>query len=529
MITRTLKLFNPNLLKTSFLRYTSHSHKDILEAFNMNNGREIPGVFNGDWIGDGETLPCYNPTTGQVIAEVRTASLRDLNNTIEASQKAQLEWQDIPMPKRGEIMRLIREKLNKNITNLAKLVSLENGKIFSEGKGEVQEFIDILDYSVGLSRMKIGSVIPSERNNHFMYETYNPMGLVGVISAFNFPVAVYGWNMALAMVCGNSVLWKGAPSTNLVSIATTKICTEVLKENNLPTTLLPLVCGGADIGMGMAKDKRINVLSFTGSTKVGREVGSEVQKRFGKSILELGGNNALIIDKSADIDLVVRSVLFAAVGTAGQRCTSLRRLIIHEEIYDLIIEKLKKSYEKIRIGNPLDDGILCGPLHSKTAVDNYKKCIDDVINQGGEIVYGNKILSSIGPQFVMPTITKIDHSAEVVQNEVFAPIVHTFKFKTLEEAIRMNNSVNQGLSSSLYTKSIKNMFTWTSQKGSDTGIVNVNITTNGAEIGGAFGGEKETGGGRESGSDAWKQYMRRQTCTINYGDELPLAQGIKFE
>ncbi|KAJ9055940.1 hypothetical protein DSO57_1038147 [Entomophthora muscae] len=362
-----------------------------------------------------------------------------------------------------------------------------------------------------------------------MMEQWHPLGVVGVISAFNFPVAVYGWNSAIAMACGNAVVWKGAPTTNLISVAVTKILEKVLKENDLPGALCSMCTGGVDVGKAMAADPRVNLVSFTGSTQVGRQVAQVVQNRFGKLILELGGNNAIIVMDDADIELAVRSVLFAAVGTCGQRCTTTRRLFLHEKIHDSFIEKLKAAYGQVKIGDPLKDGNLCGPLHSKLSVQKFKEGIAAVKAQGGEIIFGGDVHESSAGNFVTPTITSICPTAEVVQDEIFAPILHTCKFKDLDQAIEYNNCVKQGLSSSLFTSNPANTFKWVGASGSDCGIVNVNIPTNGAEIGGAFGGEKETGGGRESGSDAWKQYMRRQSCTINYSGQLPLAQGIKFE
>ncbi|KAL2913764.1 Alpha-aminoadipic semialdehyde dehydrogenase [Polyrhizophydium stewartii] len=469
-----------------------------------------------------------NPATGRIIAGTRVGTPADLQRTLDLIDKIKPMWRDTPAPRRGEIVRQMRVALNDRIQDLGKLVALEMGKILPEGVGEVQEYVDICDYALGLSRMIGGGVVPSERPGHFMMEQWNPLGTVGVISAFNFPVAVYGWNSALSLVCGNPVVWKSAPTTNLSAVAVTKILERVLEENNLPGALCSLVTGGADVGEAMARSPRVDLLSFTGSTAVGRHVGTIVQERFGRVLLELGGNNAIIVMEDADLDLAVRSVLFAAVGTAGQRCTTTRRLIIHESIYDDFIERLVKAYGQVRIGDPLQEGTLCGPLHTKNAVEQYKKGLESVVQQGGKILYGGKVLDRPG-NFVMPTITQIDPSAPVVQNEIFVPILHTFRFKTIEEAIQINNSVKQGLSSSLFTSSISNLFKWTGPNGSDCGIVNCNIPTNGAEIGGAFGGEKETGGGRESGSDSWKQYMRRQTCTVNYSGALPLAQGIKFE
>ncbi|KJE92833.1 aldehyde dehydrogenase [Capsaspora owczarzaki ATCC 30864] len=402
------------------------------------------------------------------------------------------------------------------------------GKILPEGEGEVQEYVDICDYAVGLSRIMSGKVIPSERPGHMLLEQWNPMGIIGVISAFNFPVAVFGWNQALALVGGNATLWKGAPSTNLASVAVTRIVADVLERNNMPGAVSSLVCGGADIGQLMAEDKNVNVLSFTGSTRVGREVGLTVQRRFGRSILELGGNNAIIVMNDADLKLVVPATVFAAVGTAGQRCTTTRRLLLHEDIHDTVVERVVKAYKQIKIGSPLEPGVLCGPLHTKAAVQQYKDAIAAAVAQGGKVIHGGNVLERKG-NFVEPTIILASPNMPIVKQETFVPILYVMKFKTFEEAVEINNSVDQGLSSSVFTKDTTNLFKWMGPHGSDCGIVNVNIPTSGAEIGGAFGGEKETGGGRESGSDAWKQYMRRSTCTINYSDQLPLAQGIKFE
>ncbi|KAI8820506.1 Aldehyde/histidinol dehydrogenase [Fimicolochytrium jonesii] len=500
-------------------------HASILKSLGL--GAENDGVFTGKWGGSGPVVESINPATNKIIASVRTGTAKDLRAALEKIEKVKPAWRETPMPKRGEIVRQMREELEQHKQALGYLVSLEMGKILPEGVGEVQEYIDICDYALGLSRQIGGSVIPSERPGHFMKEVWNPLGTVGVISAFNFPVAVYGWNSAISLVCGNAVVWKGAPTTNLCSVAVTKILERVLERNNLPGELCSLVSGGADVGEAMAKDRRVNMLSFTGSTAVGRQVGLTVQERFGKSLLELGGNNAIVVMDDADIELAVRSVLFAAVGTAGQRCTTTRRLFLHEKIHDQFIERLTKAYDQVPIGDPLESTTLCGPLHTKHAVQLFKDGIEAVKDQGGKILRGGKVLKREG-NFVEPTITSIDGSASVVQNEIFVPILHTIKVTSLDDAIAQNNSVNQGLSSSIFTQSLSNVFRWTGPSGSDCGIVNVNIPTNGAEIGGAFGGEKETGGGRESGSDAWKQYMRRQTCTINYSGALPLAQGIKF-
>ncbi|KAM6290057.1 alpha-aminoadipic semialdehyde dehydrogenase isoform 2-T2 [Aegotheles albertisi] len=426
---------------------------------------ENPGVYNGRWGGGGQVVTTFCPANNEPIARVRQGSLEDYEETVKKAKEAWKVWADIPAPKRGEIVRQIGDALRQKIKVLGSLVSLEMGKIFVEGVGEVQEYVDVCDYAVGLSRMIGGPILPSERPGHALIEQWNPVGLVGIITAFNFPVAVYGWNSAIAMICGNACLWKGAPTTSLVSVAVTKIIAKVLEDNKVPGAICSLVCGGADIGTAMARDERMDLLSFTGSTKVGKQVAVMVQERFGRSLLELGGNNAIIVFEDADLSLVIPSALFAAVGTAGQRCTTARRLVIN------------------RPGN-----------------------------------------------YVEPTIvTGLPHNAPIVHTETFAPILYVLKFKEEEEVFAWNNEVKQGLSSSIFTKDLGRIFRWLGPKGSDCGIVNVNIPTSGAEIGGAFGGEKHTGGGRESGSDSWKLYMRRSTCTINYSKDLPLAQGIKFQ
>ncbi|CAH1254138.1 ALDH7A1 [Branchiostoma lanceolatum] len=450
---------------------------------------ENKGVFNGEWGGRGEVVTSMCPSNGEAIAKVTQGSVEDYRETVQKAKAAWDVWADVTAPKRGEIVRQIGHALREKVDLLGALVSLEMGKIKPEGVGEVQEYIDVCDYAVGLSRMFAGRVLPSERPGHALLEQWNPLGLVGIITAFNFPVAVYGWNSSIALTCGNVCIWKGAPTTPLVSVAITKIIQSVFEANNLPGAICSLVQGGTDIGQAMATDTNVNLLSFTGSTPVGNVVGTTVQQRFGKVLLELGGNNAIIVLDDADLDMVVRSALFACVGTAGQRCTTTRRLILHESVHDEVVARLKKAYSQVPMGDPLDDGVLYGPMHSQQGVDLYNKAIEDAKAQGGKVEYGGK---------------------------------------DMEEAITWNNEVKQGLSSSIFTGNLGNVFKWIGPKGSDCGIVNVNIPTSGAEIGGAFGGEKHTGGGRESGSDAWKQYMRRATCTINYGKELPLAQGIKF-
>jgi len=488
------------------------------------------GVYDGTWKGRGQVFKSIDPATGQVIAETVGGTLDEAESCIRVGTETFKEWSSLPAPRRGEIVRQIGDELRKYLEPLGKLVSLEMGKILPEGIGEVQEFVDICDYAVGLSRTYSGQFLPSERGQHVILEKWNPLGLVGVISAFNFPCAVFGWNAAIALTVGNSVMWKGAPTTSLVSIATTRIVAEVFKRNNLPP-LVTLCQGGADIGKQMVQDRRVKLLSFTGSTAVGREVGVEVQKRFGKLILELGGNNALIVNDDADFRMALDAAFFGCIGTAGQRCTTTRRLIIHEKIYDEFVAKLKHRYSTVlkRMGHPLEASTLYGPLHNQQAIENYLRTISDIKKDGGKIEIGGNLIERPG-FFVEPTIvTGLPHAAPVIHRETFAPIVYILKARNLEEAIEWNNEVDQGLSSALFTKNISSSFQWICENGSDCGIVNINTSPSGAEIGGAFGGEKATGGGRESGSDAWKQYVRRSTVTLNYSSELPLAQGIVFE
>jgi len=486
-------------------------------------------VYYGDkWEANGPEVVSVNPATGKPIAVVREGNLQDYNKAVEASQQAFQSWAKLTSPARGEIVRQIGDALRANKTNLGKLVSLEMGKILTEGAGEVQEYIDICDYAVGLSRSMAGLVIPSERPNHILLENWNPLGVVGIITAFNFPAAVFGWNNAISLIGGNVNLWKGAPTTPLTSIAVTKIVAKVLQHNNISPAVSSLVCGGAEIGEAISGDERVKLVSFTGSTAVGRAVAVKVQHRFGKVLLELGGNNAITIMDDANVDMAVRAVLFAAVGTAGQRCTTTRRLLVHEKVYEDVVARLKKAYSHVKIGDPLEEAVLCGPLHTQHAVTAFKQAVAQAIHEGGEVVSGGSVIARPG-NFVQPTIILSKHNAPIVHREVFAPILLIIKIKSFEEAVAVNNEVGQGLSSSIFTQSPELTFRWLGAFGSDCGIVNVNIPTNGAEIGGAFGGEKETGGGRESGSDSWKQYMRRSTCTINFGKTLPLAQGIKFD
>lgn len=489
--------------------------------------RNLGCYANGAWKGNGPLVSSLNPANNQAIADVVEASPEDYEEGVQACFEAAKVWMQIPAPKRGEIVRQIGDALRAKLHQLGRLLSLEMGKILPEGIGEVQEIIDMCDFAVGLSRQLNGLVIPSERLNHLMLEMWNPLGIVGVITAFNFPCAVLGWNACIALVCGNCVVWKGAPTTPLITIAMTRLIAGVFEKNNLPGAIFTAFCGGAEIGQAIAKDKRIPLVSFTGSSKAGLMVQQTVNQRFGKCLLELSGNNAIIVMDDADIELAVRSVLFAAVGTAGQRCTTCRRLLLHESIYQKVLDRLLDVYKQVKIGDPLEKGTLLGPLHSRTSKENFEKGIQVIKSQGGKILVGGSVIESEG-NFVQPTIVEISPSADVVKEELFGPVLYVMKFQTLKEAIDINNSVPQGLSSSIFTRKPDIIFKWIGPAGSDCGIVNVNIPTNGAEIGGAFGGEKATGGGREAGSDSWKQYMRRSTCTINYGNELPLAQGINF-
>lgn len=470
----------------------------------------------------------YTPIDGSFIAKVKYANENEYELCVEAAQKAFEVWKNIPAPKRGEIVRQIGEELRKNKETLGWLVSYEMGKIYQEGLGEVQEMIDICDFAVGLSRQLYGLTMHSERPGHRMYEQWHPLGIVGVISAFNFPVAVWSWNAMIAAVCGNVILWKPSEKTPLSAIACMNIVSKVLKNNHLPDGIFTLVLGDYRVGEFISKDKRIPLVSATGSVQMGRVVGTEVAKRLGKSLLELGGNNAIIITENANLELAIPAVIFGAVGTCGQRCTSTRRLIIHYSIYDKVKEALLKAYESLRnrIGNPLDTNTLIGPLIDQKAVQNMMNRLKLVQEEGGKIIFGGEHLYG---NYVVPALVEAENHYPSVQEETFAPILYLIKYQTLEEAIAIQNSVPQGLSSAIFTQNLLEAEQFLSVNGSDCGIANVNIGTSGAEIGGAFGGEKETGGGRESGSDAWKAYMRRQTNTINYSTQLPLAQGIKFE
>lgn len=480
----------------------------------------------------GDSLESFSPTNGKLIGKVHMANAQDYTEVLQTAKKAFIEFRKIPAPKRGEMVRQFGNKLRDKKQDLGALVSYEMGKSFQEGLGEVQEMIDICDFAVGLSRQLHGFTMHSERPGHRMYEQYHPLGVVGIISAFNFPVAVWSWNTALAWICGNVTVWKPSEKSALCAVACQHIIAEVLKENNFREGVSNLVVGDHHIGKMLTEDQNVNLVSFTGSTRVGREVSKTVAARFGKSILELGGNNAIIISKDADLDMAIIGAVFGAVGTCGQRCTSTRRLIIHEEVYENVKNRLVKAYNQLKIGNPLDEKNHVGPLIDKEAVQQYLASIEKCIEEGGKFIVEGGVLTGENFEsdcYVKPCIAEVENSYEVVQHETFAPILYLIKYKTLEEAIALQNDVPQGLSSAIMTNNLREAELFLSVAGSDCGIANVNIGTSGAEIGGAFGGEKETGGGRESGSDAWKYYMRRQTNTINYTDNLPLAQGIKFD
>lgn len=480
-------------------------------------------------------ISSYSPIDGSLIATVEPADKDIYQTVIAKAQSAYKEWRMVPAPQRGEIVRQIGDALRENKEDLGALVTIEMGKIYQEGLGEVQEMIDICDFAVGQSRLLNGSTLHSERPEHRMYDQYHSLGIVGIITAFNFPVAVWAWNAMLAAVCGDVVVWKPSSKVPLTAIAIQNIITKVLIDNNLPEGIFNLIIArSSDLGDDFVNDPRVPLFSVTGSTNVGREIGKKVHGRFGKTILELGGNNAVIVSNNADIDMALTSIIFGSVGTAAQRCTSTRRIIVQEDVYDEVKQKLIDAYKVVstKIGNPLNEKTLIGPLIDKRAVEDYKSAIVRAKAEGGNILCGNKVLD--GKEFscgtyVVPTIIEVENSYDVVKHETFAPVLYMIKYKTLAEAIFMQNDVPQGLSSAIFTLNMREAEQFLSEAGSDCGIANVNIGTSGAEIGGAFGGEKETGGGRESGSDAWKAYMRRQTNTINYGATLPLAQGITFD
>ena len=496
--------------------------------------KENEGSSTGaKWIqSKGELISSFSPVDNQLIGAVVTTDAAAYEQVIKTAEAAFIEWSNWPAPKRGEVVRQLGEALRKDKVALGQLVSYEMGKSLQEGLGEVQEMIDICDFAVGLSRQLYGLTMHSERPSHRMYEQWHPMGIVGIISAFNFPVAVWSWNAALAWVCGNVTVWKPSEKTPLCGNAIQKIVEKVFADNAVPEGVNNLIQGGRTVGEWMSKDTRIPLVSATGSTRMGKELNKEVAGRLGKTILELGGNNAIIITEHADLDMSLIGAVFGAVGTAGQRCTSTRRLIIHEKIYDQFVEKLVKAYQQIKIGDPLDSNNHMGPLIDKDAVKMYLQSIEACKNEGGKFIVEGGVLEGAAYAsgcYVKPCIAEAKPQFKIVQHETFAPILYLLKYKTIEEAIAIQNEVPQGLSSAIMTLNMRESELFLSVKGSDCGIANVNIGTSGAEIGGAFGGEKETGGGRESGSDAWKAYMRRQTNTINWSTQLPLAQGIKFD
>jgi len=509
------------------------STRELLKSLNVNpeNGSICTGT---QWVtsSNTETINVHSPVDGSELGKVIYASESDYETVILKAQKAAEYWKTVPAPERGSIVRQYGIKLRAHKKELGKLVSLEMGKSYQEGLGEVQEMIDICDFAVGLSRQLYGLTMHSERPNHRMYEQWHPIGIVGIISAFNFPVAVWAWNSMIATVCGDVCVWKPSEKTPLTAIACHRLLESVITENKLPEGIFNLVIGNYKIGESLAKDKRIPMVSATGSTRMGKKVSEVVGARLGSSLLELGGNNAVIISEHANLDNALIAAVFGCVGTAGQRCTSTRRLLIHESIFETFKTKLINAYGQLSIGNPLDENNHVGPLIDEDAVNAFINAVEPVKNEGGEVLTGGQVLSGEGYEsgcYVKPCIATAKNHYNIVQEETFGPIVYLIPYQTLDEAIQLQNDVKQGLSSAIFTDNIQEAERFLSAAGSDCGIANVNIGTSGAEIGGAFGGEKETGGGRESGSDAWKKYMRRQTNTINYGTDLPLAQGIKFD
>ncbi|KAG9313799.1 NAD-aldehyde dehydrogenase [Chiua virens] len=541
------------------VRHLSARASTILGALDIPFTTDIPGVYDGAWGGTGDLLESVCPSTGEVLARVRSASPPELHQALNKSREAHLFLRNLPAPRRGEVLRQIRESLAAKRDALGALVSLEMGKINTEGVGEVQEFVDICDYATGLSRMMNGRVVASERPGHTILEMPNPLGLVGVLTAFNFPVAVYGWNFSLSFAAGNANVWKPSPTTPLCAIAVTKIIADVLERNGIPGAVSTLLTGGKDLGEAIVDSPDIPLISFTGSEAVGRVVGRAVQSRFGKTILELGGNNGMnfkrahhdrpeipmssfglhsstasIIMPDADLSMAVPAVFFGAVGTAGQRCTSTRRLYLHRDIASRFLDALQKLYATVRVGDPLVGSTLLGPLHTSAAVGIYSNAVERLREKGAQILTGGRRYDQEGLRqgnFVQPTIAipkSVDPTDAIWNTETFAPVLNVAIFDELEQAIDWNNAVPQGLSSSLWTRDLRNLGKWIGPQGSDTGIVNVNVGTSGAEIGAAFGGNKSTGWGRESGGDAWKQYVRWSACTINFSDAAPLAQGVDF-
>ena len=502
---------------------------DILNALGI-DAINLGACAGADgWSGGGERLVSINPATDAPIAAVAQASPHDYERVIATAQDAFQTWRITPAPKRGEIVRELGNELRRCKEPLGELVTLENGKIRSEGLGEVQEMIDICDFAVGLSRQLYGLTMHSERAGHRMYEQWHPLGAIGIITAFNFPLAVWSWNAAIAAVCGDTMIWKPSPATPLTAIAAQHICNRVMARHGCAGVFNLLIGDNDAIGARLVDDRRLPLVSFTGSTRVGRQVAGKVASRLGRCILELGGNNAIIVQADADLDLATRAIVFGAVGTAGQRCTTTRRIIVQREIADELCKRLARAYRSVQVGDPMADGVLMGPLISESAVNAMLAAVERAVSEGGEVLCGGDRLPDIGANFVEPAIIRMPRQTPLVCEETFAPILYVMAVDSLDEAIAMHNAVPQGLSSAIFTRDLAASERFLSQAGSDCGIANVNIGTSGAEIGGAFGGEKDTGGGRESGSDAWKGYMRRQTNTINYSRELPLAQGVEFD
>jgi aldehyde dehydrogenase (NAD+) len=504
---------------------------DILKALNIQ--KDHSGAYAGKWLKtSGAILESRNPATGEVLGTVRQASAKEYEQVVAAAHEAYLRWREVPAPKRGEIVRQLGNALREKKDELGALVTMEVGKIHQEGLGEVQEAIDIADFCVGQSRMLYGLSMHSERPGHSMREQWHPLGVVGIISAFNFPAAVWAWNSMLALTCGDACVWKPSPKAPLTAIAMTNVCRPVLESHGFGALFGLVVGGNEDVGARMVDDRRIPLVSFTGSSEVGRHVGARLAQRYAKAILECGGNNALVVMDDADLSLALPAILFGAVGTAGQRCTTTRRLLVHEKVADEVEKRLVKAYAGIKIGDPLQKGVLCGPLIDETAVANMQAALDSARKSGGKVLCGGERVKLGGKlkggHWVAPAIVRAENHWECVQQETFAPILYVIRVKDLDHAIELHNAVPQGLSSAIFTMNVRHAERFIAATGSDCGIANVNIGTSGAEIGGAFGGEKETGGGRESGSDSWKAYMRRQTNTVNWSTALPLAQGIQF-
>jgi len=502
---------------------------------NLGLDKQNSGVSTGtEWLsGNGSLIESVSPADGSVIAQVRNANREDYETVISQAQDSFQEWRKIPAPQRGEIVRQIGNAVREAKADLGKLVSWEMGKIYQEGLGEVQEMIDICDFAVGLSRQLYGFTMHSERPGHRMYDQYHPLGIVGIITAFNFPVAVWSWNSMIAAVCGDVSIWKPSPKTPLCSIALQRIIGKVIRKNKMPEGVFNLVIGtNEEIAETLVNDTRVPLISATGSTNMGRKVSAKVASRLGRSILELGGNNAIIITESADLKIAIPGIVFGSVGTCGQRCTTTRRIIIHESIYNDVKDQLVQAYSQLenRVGDPLDSDTLIGPMIDEVAVKTFRNALKAIREQGGKIIYGGDILDGYPSElYVRPALAEVENHWQIVQEETFAPLLYLIRYQDFDEALRLQNDVPQGLSSAVFTRDFQESEKFLSHEGSDCGLANVNIGTSGAEIGGAFGGEKDTGGGRESGSDAWKAYMRRQTNTINYSSDLPLAQGVNFD